>query len=100
MHGIHKGTENGTTFQVECIDSKGEHHIADSWWIDGHRFNKTCLPSGRIEIVNCISKDGIRIPLNKEIIIDGTKHICETTADGRIRFASLPHHSTINNSNE
>ncbi|VBB31917.1 unnamed protein product [Acanthocheilonema viteae] len=90
MHGIRKGTENGTEFHVECIDSKGEHHAADSWWIDDERFNKTCLPNGKIDVVNCISKDGIEIPLNKEIISGDTKYTCERTEDGGIRFASGP----------
>lgn len=90
VHGIRKGTENGTTFQVECIDSKGEHHVADSWWIDDERFNKTCLSSGKIEVLNCISKDGIKIPLNKEISVGDTKYTCEKTNDGSVRFASGP----------
>ncbi|KAM3717895.1 Uncharacterized protein ACO02O_01914 [Dirofilaria immitis] len=90
MHGFHKGTDSGKNFQIECIDSKGKHHAADSWWIDNHRFNKTCSSSGKIDVVNCISKDGIQIPINKEIIIDDTKFLCEKTKDGAIRFASGP----------
>uniref|UniRef100_A0A0R3RRR3 Ig-like domain-containing protein n=1 Tax=Elaeophora elaphi TaxID=1147741 RepID=A0A0R3RRR3_9BILA len=75
LHGMRKGTLNGTTFQVECVDSKGEHHAAGSWWIDDQRFNKTCLRTGKIDVINCISKDGIKIPLDKEVISDDTKYM-------------------------
>uniref|UniRef100_A0A915PPS8 Abnormal cell migration protein 18-like fibronectin type I domain-containing protein n=1 Tax=Setaria digitata TaxID=48799 RepID=A0A915PPS8_9BILA len=90
IHGIRRSVENGTMFQVECIDSKGEHHAANSWWIDDHRFNKTCLSTGKIEVLNCISKNGIKIPLNQEVIIDDMKFLCEKTKDSAIRFASGP----------
>jgi hypothetical protein len=32
--------------------------------VENHRFNKTCRPNGAVEVANCVSKDGYRIPLN------------------------------------
>ncbi|VDK71458.1 unnamed protein product [Onchocerca ochengi] len=89
IHGIRKRIEN-ETFHMECVDSKGENHAANSWWIDNHRFNKTCLPSGKIDVLNCIAKDGTQIPVNREIIVGDTKFLCEKTKDGAVRFASGP----------
>uniref|UniRef100_A0A1I8EW57 Abnormal cell migration protein 18-like fibronectin type I domain-containing protein n=1 Tax=Wuchereria bancrofti TaxID=6293 RepID=A0A1I8EW57_WUCBA len=74
IHGVRKGTENATTSEVECIDSKGEHHAAGSWWIDDQQYNKTCSSSGKTEVLNCIAKDGTKIPLNEEVNVGDTKY--------------------------
>ncbi len=58
--------------------------------MENHRFNKTCRGNGAVEVVNCINKDGFPIPLNGQLIRDGTKYSCEMTQQGTIRFAAGP----------
>ncbi|VDM96834.1 unnamed protein product [Thelazia callipaeda] len=76
IHGVRKESElDGTQFKMECVDSDGNHHAIDSWWIDNHRFNKTCLASGKIDVLNCISKEGHQVPVNEEKVIDNVKFL-------------------------
>jgi hypothetical protein len=42
----------------------GYQRNVGAYWVENHRFNKTCRPNGAVEVVNCVSKDGYRIPLN------------------------------------
>lgn len=93
IHGARKDLTSRTgsgTFKLECVDSKGKQHAPGTWWLDNYRFNKTCLPTGKVDVVNCVSKNGHKVPVNQEVIIDDTKYICEKTKDGAIRFASGP----------
>jgi len=75
---------------VRCVDENGYHRNVGEHWLENHRFNKTCRTNGAVEVVNCISKDGYRIPLNGQLIRDGSKYSCEMTTQGTIRFAAGP----------
>ncbi|KAI6185305.1 hypothetical protein M3Y98_00008300 [Aphelenchoides besseyi] len=73
-----------------CLDEQSiEREIGDHW-VENHRFNKTCKPSGVVEVVNCISKEGYKIPLNSQVIRGSTKYTCDMTDGGTIRFAAGP----------
>ena len=75
---------------LRCVDENGYQRNTGEHWIENHRFNKTCKSNGAVEVVNCISRDGQRIPLNGQLIRDGSKYSCEMTTQGTIRFAAGP----------
>jgi hypothetical protein len=75
---------------LRCIDERGISRNIGEFWIENHRFNKTCRETGAVEVVNCISKDGYSIPLNGQLIRDGIKYSCSATPEGTIRFAAGP----------
>jgi len=73
-----------------CVDEQGTQRDVGAHWIENHRFNKTCKANGAVEVVNCISKDGYRVPLNGQLVKEGSKYTCEMTPQGTIRYASGP----------
>uniref|UniRef100_A0A7E4W5V5 Ig-like domain-containing protein n=1 Tax=Panagrellus redivivus TaxID=6233 RepID=A0A7E4W5V5_PANRE len=75
---------------VHCADEQNVEHRAGEHWIENHRFNKTCRADGSVEVVNCITKEGLQIPLNQNIVKDGSKYTCEKTSQGTIRFSAAP----------
>lgn len=75
---------------IKCIDETSQQRDIGEYWIENHRFNKTCRASGAVEVVNCISKDNVKIPLNGSITKDGNKYTCEMTPQGTIRFSAAP----------
>ncbi|KAL3068089.1 hypothetical protein niasHT_038079 [Heterodera trifolii] len=81
------GQSNG---EVRCNDETGLPRTVGSFWMENHRFNKTCRPNGAVEVVNCVSKDGYQIPLNSQVIRAGAKYSCEMTPQGIIRFTAGP----------
>uniref|UniRef100_A0A915D6D1 Cyanovirin-N domain-containing protein n=1 Tax=Ditylenchus dipsaci TaxID=166011 RepID=A0A915D6D1_9BILA len=81
---------NWASQAVRCVDEKGFQRNVGEHWLENHRFNKTCRPNGAVEVVNCISKDGYKIPLNGQLISDNSKYSCEMTTQGTIRFAAGP----------
>jgi len=81
---------NPNTHTLRCIDEQSQEREIGTYWTENHRFNKTCKPDGGVEVVNCITKDGFRVPLNGQLIRDGTKYSCEMTNQGTIRYASGP----------
>ncbi|CAG9538185.1 unnamed protein product [Cercopithifilaria johnstoni] len=87
MHGTRQGG-GGTGSETECIDPKSGSHPIHSTWTDDNRFNKTCLPGGQIDVLNCISTNGVQIPVNEEKVVNNVKYKCEKTDDGTIRFTS------------
>ncbi|KAE9546965.1 hypothetical protein FO519_009823, partial [Halicephalobus sp. NKZ332] len=66
-----KSTEASTT---HCTDKKNKEHQAGEYWIDSNRFNTTCNADGAIEVVNCVSKSGVQIPVDRQIIKKGLKY--------------------------
>ncbi|KAI6190197.1 hypothetical protein M3Y97_00090500 [Aphelenchoides bicaudatus] len=81
---------NINTHNQKCIDEHSNERSIGSHWIENHRFNKTCKPGGFVEVVNCLTKEGYKIPLNGQVIRDNTKYSCELTDQGTIRFAAGP----------
>jgi hypothetical protein len=75
---------------VQCSDEQNGDRNVGEFWIENHRFNKTCRANGAVEVVNCISKDGVQIPLNRQIVHDGSRYTCEMTKQGTIRFSAAP----------
>lgn len=71
------GMSNGVP--MRCQDEQGFSRNVGDYWVENHRFNKTCRANGAVEVVNCVSKDGYRIPLNvselKELM-NGGKCFC------------------------
>ncbi|KAI1720832.1 major allergen [Ditylenchus destructor] len=90
--GRNTGTHSWASPQqaVKCVDENGYQRNIGEHWLENHRFNKTCRLNGAVEVVNCVSKDGYRIPLNGQLIRDGSKYSCEMTSQGTIRFAAGP----------
>jgi len=76
--------------QMRCTDEAGNQRAVGSYWIENHRFNKTCRSNGAVEVVHCVSSTGYNIPLNGQLIKDGAKYSCEMTPQGTIRFAAGP----------
>uniref|UniRef100_A0A914LYN3 Sushi domain-containing protein n=1 Tax=Meloidogyne incognita TaxID=6306 RepID=A0A914LYN3_MELIC len=75
---------------VRCTDESGRPRHVGDYWTENHRFNKTCREGGAVEVVNCVSKDGYRVPLNGQMIQNGYKFECVLTPHGTIKFSSLP----------
>jgi len=75
---------------MRCTDENGNQRSVGESWVENHRFNKTCRPSGAVEVVNCVTRDGYSVPLNGQLIRDGAKYSCEMTPQGTIRFAAGP----------
>uniref|UniRef100_A0AC35FPA4 Ig-like domain-containing protein n=1 Tax=Panagrolaimus sp. PS1159 TaxID=55785 RepID=A0AC35FPA4_9BILA len=75
---------------VQCSDEQNGDRNVGEFWIENHRFNKTCRANGAVEVVNCISKEGVQIPLNRQIVQDGSRYTCEMTKQGTIRFSAAP----------
>uniref|UniRef100_A0A1I8BXX4 Hyphothetical protein n=1 Tax=Meloidogyne hapla TaxID=6305 RepID=A0A1I8BXX4_MELHA len=75
---------------VKCTDESGGFRHVGDYWTENHRFNKTCKEGGAVEVVNCISKDGYRVPLNGQMIRNGYKLECALTPQGTIKFYSGP----------
>jgi hypothetical protein len=75
---------------MRCTDENGSQHNVGDYWIENHRFNKTCRSNGAVEVINCVSSTGYKIPLNGQLIKDGAKYSCEMTPQGTIRFAAGP----------
>jgi len=99
FHGKSSGypTTNGQAYAggvssqfMRCTDENGYQRSAGDFWVENHRFNKTCRANGAVEVVNCISRDGFKVPLNGQLIRDGAKYSCEMTPQGTIRFAAGP----------
>jgi len=78
------------THAIKCIDETSQQRDIGEYWVENHRFNKTCKASGAVEVVNCISKDNVKILLNGSVTRDGTKYTCEMTPQGTIRFSAAP----------
>jgi len=85
-----QGTGSGSRPANKCIDEQGLHRNVGETWVENNRFNKTCRSTGAVEVLNCITKDGYRVPLNGQLIRDGIKYTCEATTSGTIRYASGP----------
>lgn len=64
----------GPEHAVKCIDEQSQHRDIGEFWVENHRFNKTCKESGAVEVVNCVAKEGVQIPLNGQVIKDNTKY--------------------------
>lgn len=75
---------------VECIDSRGVNHPVGSSWVENERFNKTCTESGHTVISNCITQNGMPVPLNQEVVHDRYRYKCQQTNEGAVRFSSEP----------
>ncbi|KAE9548632.1 hypothetical protein FO519_008156 [Halicephalobus sp. NKZ332] len=80
----------GNPTSAHCTDEQNGERRVGEHWIENHRFNKTCRANGAVEVVNCISKDGVQVPLNRQIVKDGSKYTCEMTPQGTIRFSAAP----------
>uniref|UniRef100_A0AC34QNI9 Uncharacterized protein n=1 Tax=Panagrolaimus sp. JU765 TaxID=591449 RepID=A0AC34QNI9_9BILA len=80
----------GSQTTIHCTDEQNNERNVGEHWIENHRFNKTCRANGAVEVVNCISKDGVQIPLNRNIVKDGSRYTCEMTPQGTIRFSAAP----------
>ncbi|VDK78544.1 unnamed protein product [Anisakis simplex] len=61
--------------KVECVDSTGKRHEAGTSWIENSRFNKTCTQQGHVEIQNCVSQDGLQVPVDSQIVHEQTKYV-------------------------
>ncbi|KAF7638449.1 hypothetical protein Mgra_00002126 [Meloidogyne graminicola] len=75
---------------IKCTDENGKIRYIGDYWTENHRFNKTCKEGGAVEVVNCVSKDGYRVPLNGQLIKNGHKLECKLTPQGTIKFISGP----------
>lgn len=85
-----EGALTSSSSAVKCVDEQGHQRSIGDFWVENHRFNKTCRANGAVEVINCISKEGIQIPLNGQVVKDGSKYSCEMTSQGTIRFAAGP----------